>query len=71
MFIGILHPVESPCEEYPLALAARLRFHNERLRLLVVELDFEVFGVLGEDPGRREEIVVIRTLSLHGLEIPC
>jgi hypothetical protein len=67
MLIGILHPVETPRQEYSLALAARLRFHYKSLRLLVIELDFEIFGVLGKDPGGREEVVVIWELSLHGL----
>ncbi len=69
MFIGVLHPVESPSEEYPFALAAGLWFHYESLRLLVIELKFEVFRVLRENPSRGEEIVVIRAFSLHGLQI--
>ncbi len=71
MFIGILHPVESPCQEYPLTLTARLRFHYKCLRFLVIELEFEIFGILGEDPSGWEEIVVIRAFPLHRLEVTC
>jgi hypothetical protein len=69
VFIGVLHPVEAARQEYPFALAACFRLYNKGFRLLVIELELEVFGVLWEDPGRWEKVVVIRALPLHRLQI--
>ena len=69
VFVGVLHPVEAPCQEYSLALAAGLGLDDECLRLFIIELDLEVLGILGEDPGGREEFVLFRALPLHCLEV--
>ena len=69
VFVSVLHPVETPCQEYPLSLAAGLGLDNECLRLFIIELDLEVLGILREDPGRREEVVLLRALPLHGLKV--
>ena len=69
VFISILHPIEAPSEEYALALAACLGLHNESFRLFIIELYLEIFGILGQYPGRREKIVVVRTLPLHRLQV--
>ena len=69
VFVGVLHPVEAPCQEYPLALAAGLGLDDEGFRLFIIELNLEVLGILRQDPGRREEVVLLRALSLHGLQV--
>lgn len=68
VFIG-LQPLEVPCEENALALAAGFRLHDEGLRLLLIELIFEVLGVLGEQPGLREEGEILRTRLLYGHQV--
>ena len=69
VFVSVLHPIEAPRQEYSLALAAGLGLDDECLRLFIIELDLEVLGILGEDPGGREEFVLLRALPLHGLEV--
>ena len=69
VFASVLHPFKAPCQEYSLALAAGLGLDYECLRLFIIELDLEVLCILGEDPSWREEFVLLRALSLHGLEV--
>ncbi len=71
VFVSVLHPLEAACQEYPLALAAGLGLDYECLRLFIIELDLKVLGILWEDPGRREEVVLLRALPLHSLEVTC
>ena len=70
MFISILHPIEPPRKEYPLTLTAGLGFDYKRLRLLVIELNLEVFRVLWKDPCWWKEVIVLGAASLHGLQVP-
>ena len=69
VFVGVLHPIEAACQEYPLALTAGLRLNDEGFRLFIIELNLKVLGILGQDPGRREEVVLLWALSLHGLQV--
>ena len=69
VLICILHPVKAACEEDAFPLATRLRLHNKCFCFFVIELQLEIFSVLWEDPGRREKVIIVRALSLHGLKV--
>ena len=69
VFVSVLHPLEAPCQEYSLALAAGLRLDDECLRLFIIELNLKVLGILGKYPSWWEEVVLLRALSLHSLEV--
>lgn len=69
VFVGVLHPVEAPCQEYPLSLAGGLGLDDEGFRLFTIKLNLEVFEILRHDPSRWEELVFLRALVLHGLQV--
>jgi hypothetical protein len=69
VFVSVLHPVEAACQEYPFALAAGLGLDDEGFRLFIIELNLKVLSILRQDPGRREEVILLWALSLHCLQV--
>ena len=60
-------------DEYTLALRHALWLHYEvnfRLLLVIIlDLILELTQLIGQEPGLREELVVLRKLPLHFLEV--
>lgn len=70
MLIG-LDPLVAPGQENANALTIELRFHNEGLRPVPIELFLEAFGVAGNHPSRGEEIVLRWQCFLHQRQVLC
>ena len=59
-----LQPFVVSCQKNSLALAACLRLHYERFSFFIIELSFEILGVLGQKPRFREKVEIRRTRLL-------
>jgi len=69
MLISILHPIEPPRQEYPLALTASLRLHYKSLCFLIIKLNLEVFRILRKNPSWWKKVIVLGAPPLHGLKV--
>ena len=65
-----VYALEIACQKYSATLTGCHRLHDERLRLLLCELVFEVTLLVRQDPRLREEIIFIIERFLHAFEIP-
>jgi hypothetical protein len=74
MFAGV-NAVHIFRDEYTLALRHALWLHYEvnfgLLLDVILDLILELTHLIGKEPGLREELVVLRKLSLHFLEVSC
>ena len=64
-----LKPVKVSSQENAFALAAGFGLDDEGLGFLDVKLRFEIFGVLRQQPGFGEEVVVLWERFLHCLQV--
>lgn len=63
--LSLYQPVAVSRQENASSLAVLFGLHDEGFGSLAVELLFETFGVCGQDPSLREEVVIVRQYCLH------
>lgn len=64
-----LDPLVIPRQKYPVALAFKVRLYYKGLGTPIIELHFEGWSVIWQNPCLREEVVLLWNQLLHGQQI--
>ena len=67
--LALHEPIVVPRQEYTITLALLLRLDYKSFRPFFIELLFENFGVLWQDPGLRKEVEVVWKELLQSIQV--